>query len=54
MLPDTNSRGLGEQPEWLYTVVFDASDLWDDAAPGQQVSVDAWEPYLSPADGAGS
>lgn len=46
--PDTHAHGLGEQPQWLYTVVFDASDLWDDAAPGQRVSVDAWEPYLSP------
>lgn len=47
VFPDTNSRGLGEQPEWLYTVVFDATELWDDAAPGQQVSIDAWEPYLT-------
>ena len=50
VFPDTNARGRGEQPQWLYTVVFDATDLWDDAAPGQRVSVDAWEPYLSPAD----
>ena len=48
VFPDTNSRGLGEQPEWLYTVVFDATDLWDDARAGQRVSVDAWESYLSP------
>ena len=49
VLPDTNAHGLGEQPEWLYTVVFDAGDLWDDATTGQWVSVDAWESYLSPA-----
>lgn len=49
VFPDTNSHGLGERPEWLYTVVFDAADLWPDAAPRQRVSVDAWEPYLSPA-----
>ena len=48
VFPDTNAHGLGEQPHWLYTVVFDATDLWDDAMPGQRVSVDAWEPYLSP------
>jgi nitrile hydratase len=48
VLPDSNARGLGEHPEWLYTVVFDATDLWDDAAQGQRVSVDAWESYLSP------
>jgi nitrile hydratase len=48
VFPDTNSRGLGERPEWLYTVVFEATDLWDDAARGETVSVDAWEPYLHP------
>jgi nitrile hydratase beta subunit len=54
VLPDTNAHGLGEQPEWLYTVVFDACDLWDDATSGQRVSVDAWESYLSPVDEIGS
>ncbi len=49
VFPDTNARGLGEQPQWLYTVVFDAADLWDDAAPGQCVSVDAWDSYLEAA-----
>jgi nitrile hydratase len=44
---DTHSQGLGEQPEWLYTVVFDATELWGAGAEvGLQVSVDAWEPYL--------
>jgi nitrile hydratase len=50
VLPDTNAHGLGEQPEWLYTVVFDATDLWDDARPGQRVSIDAWESYLEPVE----
>lgn len=44
---DTNARGDGEQPQWLYTVVFDARELWGpDAAAGLSVAVDAWEPYL--------
>ena len=47
VFPDTNAHGLGERPQWLYTVVFDATDLWDDATPGQRVSIDAFEPYLS-------
>ena len=46
---DAHAQGLGEQPQWLYTVVFDAIELWPDAAPGQTVSVDAWEPYLESA-----
>lgn len=49
-LPATNAHGLGEQPEWLYTVVFDAADLWDDARAGHYVSVDAWESYLRPVE----
>ncbi|MCB2004762.1 MAG: nitrile hydratase subunit beta [Burkholderiaceae bacterium] len=36
-----------EQPHWLYTVVFDARELWGPEADATvQVSVDAWEPYL--------
>ena len=36
-------------PGYYDVFVFDATDLWDDATPGQQVSVDAWESYLTPA-----
>ncbi|MBP1818023.1 nitrile hydratase subunit beta [Mycobacterium sp. OAE908] len=43
---DTNASGEGEQPQWLYTVVFRASDLWSDGDPRLTVSIDAWEPYL--------
>ena len=43
---DAHALGLGEQPHWLYTVVFDGAQLWSDAAPGLTVSIDAWEPYL--------
>jgi nitrile hydratase subunit beta len=47
---DTNSQGLGEQPQWLYTVVFEGTELWGpEAAPGLAVSVEAWEPYLAAA-----
>lgn len=44
---DAHAQGLGEQPQWLYTVVFDATELWGDTAVADaQVSVDAWESYL--------
>ncbi len=44
---DTHAQGLGEQAQWLYTVVFDARELWGpDADAGLAVSIDAWEPYL--------
>lgn len=47
---DSHAQGLGEQPQWLYTVCFDAADLWENATPGDAVSVDAWESYLEPAE----
>jgi len=48
--PDAHARGLGESPHWLYTVAFDAHELWGgDAEPGTVVCIDAWEPYLEPA-----
>lgn len=47
---DTHAQGLGEQPQPLYTVVFDGRELWgEDATPGLRVSVDAWQSYLEPA-----
>ena len=49
VFPDTHAHGLGEQPEWLYTVRFDARELWGpDADPTVRVSTDAFEPYLEP------
>ena len=50
VFPDTHAAGGGEAPEWLYTVRFDAPDLFGPAAdPTVSVSVDAWDSYLSPA-----
>lgn len=46
---DANASGRGEQPQWLYTVVFRGTDLWPDAEQGLTVSIDAWEPYLEAA-----
>jgi len=53
VFPDSNALGQGENPQWLYTVRFTARDLWGpDADQMFKVSVDAWEPYLEPADQA--
>jgi nitrile hydratase len=48
---DAHAQGLGEQPQWLYSVVFDERELWGESAQpqGLRVSIDAWEPYLEPA-----
>jgi nitrile hydratase beta subunit len=44
--PDTNGLGLGEHPQWLYTVEFDAAELWGPDTTASSVCVDCWEPYL--------
>lgn len=49
VLPDTNAHGLGEQPQRLYTVVFDGQEVWGESAePGLTISADLWEGYLEP------
>lgn len=49
--PDTHARGEGEQPQWLYTVRFDARELWGADTTASSVCVDCWEPYLEPVPG---
>ena len=50
VFPDTNARGEGEDPQWLYSVRFKATELWgDEANPKDHVHVDCWEPYLASA-----
>ncbi len=50
MYPDSVSANLGDNPQWLYTVVFDGRELWGpDGDPNLKVSIEAFEPYLEPA-----
>lgn len=50
VFPDTHALGLGEQPQPLYSVQFEAQELWADAAePRSCVHLDLFEPYLEPA-----
>ena len=50
VFPDAVVAGQGEDPQWLYTVVFSGRDLWGEAAdPALKVSIEAFEPYLEPA-----
>ncbi|MCB1377607.1 MAG: nitrile hydratase subunit beta [Alphaproteobacteria bacterium] len=43
--PDSNAQGAGENPQWLYTVRFAATELW--GRPSRDlVHADLWEPYL--------
>jgi nitrile hydratase len=46
---DTNAHGRGAQPQTVYSVRFDASELWGESAePPQTVNIDLWECYLLP------
>jgi nitrile hydratase len=50
VFPDSAATESGENPQWLYTVVFDGAELWGaDADPTVKISIDAFEPYLEPA-----
>lgn len=46
VLPDTAAIGKGENPEWLYSVEFDAVELWGRDTSADCVSVDCWDSYL--------
>jgi nitrile hydratase subunit beta len=50
VFPDSNAHGEGENPQRVYTVVFDGIEIWGERAdPTLSVSIDAWESYLEPA-----
>ena len=50
MYPDSVATDRGDNPQWLYTVVFDSRELWGpDADPTLKISIDAFEPYLEKA-----
>ena len=50
MYPDSVAIDRGDDPQWLYTVVFDGPELWGpDSDPALRISIEAFEPYLEPA-----
>ncbi|HTY55288.1 MAG TPA: SH3-like domain-containing protein [Candidatus Binataceae bacterium] len=53
VFPDTHAHGLGDKPQHVYSVRFDAQELWgeNDRGPGA-VYIDLWDDYLeSPNEG---
>jgi nitrile hydratase len=49
VFPDTVAHGRGENPQPLYTVRFEAKELWgDNVARRDCVFIDLWEDYLEP------
>lgn len=50
VLPDSHAHFLGEAPEPLYAVAFDATDLWGSAEnAADEVILDLWQSYLGAA-----
>ncbi len=44
---DSSAAGMGDDPQWVYTVVFDGRTLWGEPADASlTVSIEAFEPYL--------
>ena len=44
---DTRAHGLGDQPQHLYNIRFEARELWGESAPERDaVYLDLWESYL--------
>ena len=47
VFPDSAAHDQGDNPQWVYTVVFDGRELWGEGAdPTLKVSIEAFEPYL--------
>ncbi len=47
VLPDKNAMGLGQNLEYVYSVRFEARELWGKDAPANDaVYIDLWESYL--------
>jgi nitrile hydratase beta subunit len=50
VFPDTNAHFLGEKPQHVYSVRFDARELWgEQASRRDSVYLDMWDDYLTPA-----
>jgi nitrile hydratase len=48
--PDTMAHGKGANPQGLYSVRFEAEELWGPDAEGRGVvHIDLWDSYLDPA-----
>jgi len=43
VFPETSAHGLGEQPQWLYTVASTAANCGSRGRPSLTVSIDAWK-----------
>jgi nitrile hydratase beta subunit len=48
--PDSNAAGDGLKPQHVYSVRFEARELWGPTAPARdRIYIDLWDDYLDPA-----
>ena len=49
-LPDSNAIGGGHNAQYVYSVCFDAAELWGpQGRKGDRLYIDLWDDYLDPA-----
>lgn len=49
VFPDTYAHGNGEKPQHVYSVRFESSELWGEAAvENSAVYLDLWDDYIEP------
>ncbi len=46
VFPDSNALFEGEKPDWLYSIRFDAEELWGPDTTASCVYLDCWQSYL--------
>jgi nitrile hydratase len=49
VLPDTHAHFIAENPQHVYAVAFDASELWGPDAEPFVLTIDLYENYLERA-----
>ena len=50
ILPDSNAHGGGESPQHVYSVRFEAKEVWGGGASARgKLYIDLWDDYLDPA-----
>lgn len=48
VFPDASAHGLGQRPQYLYSVRFNGRELWgEESDPNSVVHLDLWESYLA-------
>src|SRR5262245_46944734 len=49
VLPDTNAHFIAENPQHVYAVAFDSTELWGGEAEPFTLTIDLYDDYLEPA-----